>query len=192
MQMMVGNDIVRLMVRTGVTGPLASALAGGIASLFNFGGASVVNASSYNFAGNLGSSLALGFHGGGVVGKSAPSFVRSVPEGVFAGASRFHSGTGYIGPGEYPAILRRGERVLNPQETQAYQRRGSSSPVVNVNIVNSTGQQAVTRTRSDNAGNKTIDVYVGDMAAKQMNTPGTTLNRAVSAQTGQTRQAIRR
>ena len=188
------NDIVRLMVRTSITGPLASALGAGIGSLFNFGGASAVNnASTYTFSGNFGSSLALGFHKGGVVGESAPSFVRSVPEGIFAGAPRFHSGTGYILPGEYPAILKRGERVLNPQETQAYQRGGSaSSPVVNVNVVNSTGQQATTRTRTDAMGNKTIDVYVGDMAAKQMNTPGTTLNRAVSAQTGQTRRAIRR
>ena len=63
---------------------------------------------------------------------------------------------------------------------------------MNVNIVNSTGQQAATRTRSDNHGNKTIDVYVGDMAAKQVATPGTTLNRAVSAQTGTKRPAIRR
>ncbi len=187
------NDIVRLMVRTSVTGPLASVLNGGIASLLNFGGSSVVNASSYNFAGSLGSSLALSFHTGGVVGESSPTFVRSVPEDIFAGAPRFHSGTGYILPGEYPAILKRGERVLSPQETQTYQRGGSSSsPTVNVNVVNSTGQQATTRTRTDAFGNKTIDVYVGDMAAKQMNTPGTTLNRAVSAQTGQTRRAIRR
>ena len=188
------NDLVRLMVRNSVTGPLASVLSGGIASLFGGGtGASLVNASSYNFAGKVGSSLALGFHNGGVVGVGAPTFSRSVPEGIFAGAPRFHSGTGYIKPGEYPAILKRGERVLNPQETQAYQREGnSSSPTVNVNIVNSTGQQATTRTRTDAMGNKTIDVYVGDMAAKQMNTPGTTLNRAVSAQTGQTRRAIRR
>ena len=81
--------------------------------------------------------------------------------------------------------------MLNPAETRDYQRR-RGEPTVNVNIVNSTGQPAETRTRSDNNGNKTIDVYVGDMAAKQMATPGSTLNRAVSAQTGTRRPAIKR
>lgn len=182
------NDIVRLMVRTSVTGPLASVLGSSISGMFGGGYTSMTQ----DLIGMIPGAVA--HHGWGSVGSSSPSNgYRVVPLGAFSGAPRFHSGTGYIGPGEYPAILRRGERVLNPQETQAYQRGGSfSSPTVNVNVVNSTGQQAATRTRTDAMGNKTIDVYVGDMAAKQMNTPGTTLNRAVSAQTGQTRRAIRR
>lgn len=186
-------DLMRLMVRQSITGPLASALGQGIGNLF-----AVPN--GYNFTAQLnGFSSAnpavdfyagMGLHNGGVVGKDSPSFIRYVPSALFAGAPRFHSGTGYVKPGEYPAILKAGERVLNPAETRAYQSR--REPVVNVNIVNSTGQQASTRTRSDNHGNKTIDVYVGDMAAKQMATPGSTLNRAVSAQTGTRRPAIRR
>lgn len=186
-------DLMRLMVRQSITGPLASALGQGIGNLF-----AVPNA--YNFTARLsGYSSAnpmadfyagMGLHNGGVVGKDSPSFIRHVPSALFAGAPRFHGGTGYVKPGEYPAILKAGERVLNPAETRAYQSR--REPVVNVNIVNSTGQQASTRTRSDNHGNKTIDVYVGDMAAKQMATPGSTLNRAVSAQTGTRRPAIRR
>lgn len=195
-------DLMRLMVRQSITGPLANALGQGIGSLFGSGG----NASSYSFGSSSGSwsgnfgignslhltPVSIGHDGWGLVGSSRPSNgYRMVPSSLFADAPRFHGGTGFVKPGEYPAILKAGERVLNPAETRDYQsRRGD--PTVNVNIVNSTGQPAETRTRSDNHGNKTIDVYVGDMAAKQMATPGTTLNRAVSAQTGTRRPAIKR
>lgn len=190
------SDLIRLMVRQSITGPLANALQQGIAGIFT-GGASTasVNASSYSFTSSAGSSLAytptgIGHDGWELVGSTRPSNgYRSVPTELFANAPRFHSGTGYVRPGEYPAILKAGERVLNPSETRAYQR---GEPSVNINIVNSTGQQTATKTRSDNHGNKTIDVYVGDMAAKQMATPGTTLNRAVNAQTGTRRPAIKR
>ncbi|MBQ3170671.1 MAG: tape measure protein, partial [Mailhella sp.] len=182
-------DLMRLMVRQSITGPLAGALAQGIGSMFGGGAATAsTNASSWAGNFNVGSSLALTRHTGGMADGSGPT--RLVPSALFANAPRFHSGTGFVKPGEYPAILKTGERVLNPAETRAYQSR--REPTVNVNIVNSTGQQAATRTRSDNHGNKTIDVYVGDMAAKQVATPGTTLNRAVSAQTGTKRPAIRR
>lgn len=185
-------DLMRLMVRQSITGPLASALGQGIGNLFavpngyNFtarmNGFSSANPAVDLYAGML--------HGGGMAGSSSGP-KRLVPSSLFADAPRFHSGTGFVKPGEFPAILKAGERVLNPAETRDYQRR-RGEPTVNVNIVNSTGQPAETRTRSDNHGNKTIDVYVGDMAAKQMATPGTTLNRAVSAQTGTRRPAIKR
>lgn len=166
-------DLTRLMVRQAIIQPLMGALFGG-------GGAG---------GGLFGSLLGSLFHSGGVVGQTAAP-VRAVPEFIYADAPRFHEGTGYIKPGEYPAILKAGERVLSPAETRDYQRGGDTN--VSVVIHNSTGQQATTKTRSDNHGNKTIDVFVGDMAAKQMATPGTTLNRAVSAQTGTRRPAIKR
>jgi hypothetical protein len=58
-----------------------------------------------------------------------------VPLGVFAGAPRFHDGA-YLKPDEVPAILQRGERVLNRKEARAYERGDprSSGAVVNVTI----------------------------------------------------------
>lgn len=54
------------------------------------------------------------------VGKSAPgNGVRVLPASTFFGAPRFHSGGG-LGANEYAAVLMRGERVLNPEETRAY------------------------------------------------------------------------
>lgn len=54
------------------------------------------------------------------VGKTAPgNGVRVLPASAFFGAPRFHSGGG-LGANEYAAVLMRGERVLNPEETRAY------------------------------------------------------------------------
>lgn len=66
-----------------------------------------------------GSVMAGGFHSGGMAGSLASA--RQVPKSVFASAPRLHTGTGFIKNGEYPAILKKGERVLNPKETQDYQ-----------------------------------------------------------------------
>ena len=61
------------------------------------------------------------FHSGGMVGTVPADGFRALPASAFAGAPRFHSGGGLgLGANEYPAVLLRGERVLNPEETRAY------------------------------------------------------------------------
>ncbi len=71
------------------------------------------------------------FHQGGIVGGPAPS--RMVPAMAFANAPRMHEG-GWAGlkSDEVPAILQRGERVLNRREAQSYS--GANAPVVNISI----------------------------------------------------------
>jgi hypothetical protein len=75
-------------------------------------------------------------HTGGMVGDpSLPT--RFVPPDVFAGAPRFHGG-GMIGPDERPVIAQTGERILNRQETAAYNRGGGGSGsgvTININGV---------------------------------------------------------
>ncbi|WP_303171979.1 phage tail tape measure protein [uncultured Desulfovibrio sp.] len=66
------------------------------------------------------------------------------------------------------------------------------APEVKVNIINNSNAQVTQETRTDNYGNKTIDVMVGDAAARQLNRPGTTLNKSFYQQTGLQRRAIRR
>ncbi len=83
------SDLIRIQVRQNITGPLSSALSGGGSGLFSF----------------LGSF----FHGGGVVGQDAPSFMRPVDPRVFVGAPRFHDG---LASDEFPAILQKGETVI--------------------------------------------------------------------------------
>ena len=62
-------------------------------------------------------------HAGGMAG-TGPH--RSVNPLVFAGAPRFHNGTGVLGlkSDEIPAILQSGERVLNRRETADYNAGG--------------------------------------------------------------------
>lgn len=190
------SDLMRLMIRQSITGPLANALGQGIAGLFSgnqFGGAYSSGVVQTVPRGALYGPSALGnvFTGPGSLHSYSNSIVTRPT--IFTAGERlphYANGAGLMGEAGPEAIMPL-KRMSNGK--LGVEARGAGSePVVNVNIVNSTGQQTATRTRSDNAGNKTIDVYVGDMAAKQMATPGTTLNRAVSAQTGTRRPAIKR
>lgn len=70
--------------------------------------------------------------------------------------------------------------------------RTAASPEITVNVYNSTGQQVTQQSRTDQFGNKTLDVYVGDMAAKQAMTPGSRFSKVIATQTGQQVPAIRR
>ena len=190
-------DLMRLMVRQSITGPLANALGQGIAGLFagnQYGGAYASGVVQTVPRGALYGPSALGnvFSGAGSLHSYSNSIV-SRPT-MFTAASRlpqYASGAGLMGEAGPEAIMPL-TRMGNGRLGVEARGWGGKEPTVNVNIVNSTGQPAETRTRSDNNGNKTIDVYVGDMAAKQMATPGSTLNRAVSAQTGTRRPAIKR
>lgn len=111
------------------------------------------------------------YHSGGIAGKASG---RSglFPASVFSGAPRFHSGGGF-GADEYPAVLLRGERVLNRDETRAYNAGQASvgmpsvnvstmPPNVSVNIINNTGQQvqAQTETRQAVNGGLNLDVIL--------------------------------
>lgn len=78
------------------------------------------------------------FHSGGVVGTVPADGFRALPASAFAGAPRFHSGGGLgLGANEYPAVLLRGERVLNPEETRAYNagQRSMVSGLPNLNAL---------------------------------------------------------
>jgi hypothetical protein len=53
---------------------------------------------------------------------------------VFRAAPRFHDGA-FLSPDEVPAILQRGERVLNREEARRYQEhRGTAAPIINCTI----------------------------------------------------------
>jgi hypothetical protein len=85
-----------------------------------------------NVGGLLGSLVGFKLHGGGVAGVDGSTV--PVPAAVFRNAPRFHDGA-FLSPDEVPAILQRGERVLNRDEARSYGARGSmAAPVINVTI----------------------------------------------------------
>lgn len=94
-------------------------------------------------SGALGSSALVAaaiHHEGGMAGGGRG---RAVPASIFTGARRMHSGgVAGLAPDEVPAILRRGERVLNPAETRSY---GQAAPTVIFNVKDA---ESVRRSRS--------------------------------------------
>jgi hypothetical protein len=117
-------DLATLAFKNAVLGPLASALSGVFGGGIFGGGAAaasnpIVTASIW--------------HRGGMVGAGAP--MRAVPVTAFADAPRLHTG-GWAGlrPDEVPAILQRGERVLNRREAAGYGRDSGAGTGVTVNI----------------------------------------------------------
>lgn len=197
------SDLMRIAIRSSITGPLAS----GLGSLLNFGGgSSPITTPGFTNANLSGSIWGSGFHSGGVVGVDSPTFTRAVSAYDYLHAPRFHSGGGFFKRDEYPAILQYGERVLNRQETAAYNARewagrdvmgrsgaaAQATPQVFVSIQNNTGAEVSQETRTDNMGRKNIRVIIGDAAASQMVTAGSSLDKATRARFGIQPQVTRR
>ncbi|WGF89888.1 tape measure protein [Marinivivus vitaminiproducens] len=95
------------------------------------------------------------YHSGGVVGE-ASTMTRYVNPLVFAVAPRMHLG-GLAGD-EVPTILQRGERVLNREQTRAYDSRQAPKVVVQVN--NHTDSKVDVRTAAGPDGQQTISLTI--------------------------------
>lgn len=125
-------------------------------------------------------------HSGWYVGREVPADgFRSVPAMAFAGAPRFHNGGGWFARDEYPAILQRGERVLNRDETRAYHAgMGRGGAVVNNIVVQAPdGYRAQKSTTPNNQGGEDVMVsFVEDIVARKMGTYGSRINRAMQQQ----------
>lgn len=144
------NDFIRQVIRmqmqaavSGLFKGIGSIVMGGFGDMFSTTTSSVTSEGvSYE------NTRPGGWHRGGVIGIDSPTFTRSVPALAFAGAPRFHSGGGWFRSDEYPAILQRGERVLNRDETRAYHAGmqaggygGAVNVPVNVIIENKSGEE---------------------------------------------------
>lgn len=148
---------------------------GGLGSLFSFGGADAVAQSSVSSATsviNQGVGVAAAMrHAGGLADASGGA--RQVPFAAFVHAPRFHGGGGIFGPDEYPAVLLRGERVLNREETRAYDARmaapvyapSAQAPQVNINIDNRTGAEVEAQGQAtpDGNGGFTLDIMLAQV-----------------------------
>lgn len=94
-------------------------------------------------------------HTGGVAGNLSSR--RSVPSALFVGAPRYHTG-GIAGMrnDEVPAILRRGERVLSPAQTRAYNAGGGGPSAIEVSITNNGTPQQATRQQGRLEGDRFV------------------------------------
>ena len=194
-----GNSILQMLARIGAQQAIGG-IVGGLTNALGgfFGGGGLVGQAKEVMSFIPGIA-----HSGWYVGREVPADgFRSVPAMAFEGAPRLHSGGGWFRSDEYPAILQRGERVLNRDETAAYHagmsaggNRGNSSgrePAVYVTINNTTGEPVSTQRSRDGNGNTNIEVLVGNVVAKRLASPGTEVNRAVRATTGARQSVIGR
>lgn len=170
---------------TGALGSIFGGLFGGGAS------APAATAAAASSGGGLFSWFASLFHEGGVAG--AASAGRFVSPSTFSGAPRFHSG---LLPNELPAILLKGETVLNNGLTNrlsgtisgladmAANANSSSggmiySPSINVSMAGSSGNPTTDRNHANNvaAQMKTVlDAHSAEFTRQQMR-PGGLLKR---------------
>jgi hypothetical protein len=121
------SDITQELIKLSILNPIKNAL---------FGAKNPTLNDSNGVIGNLFKDVfASIFHGGGEVG--AGGGMRRVPAMAFVGAPRFHSGV-RLKSDEVPAILQRGETVLNRREAAAFEqggmRGGRAGAIVNVTI----------------------------------------------------------
>ncbi|ARP98199.1 phage tail tape measure protein [Pseudorhodoplanes sinuspersici] len=108
-------DIEKELLKLAVLNPLKNFLFGTNLTTLN------------NVGGLFGGLFGFKFHEGGVVGVGGTP--HWAPAQVFRNAPRLHDGA-FLSPDEVPAILQRGERVLNRAEAAAYERGTKAAPIV--------------------------------------------------------------
>ncbi len=189
------NDLARIAVRAAITGPIANGLSSLFGGMFS-GSIQTTNPSSSwaNFGVTPGASMPLakgGVLSGGNLSAYSGSIVSSPTFfGYDTHLRAFANGAGLMGEAGPEAILplKRTSSGDLGVRTDGFGGRGD----VQVNIINASGEEVTQRTKTDNYGNKSIDVMIGDAAAKQAMTQGTGMNRAIRAATGARTQVTRR
>ena len=141
------EDLAVLQFRNAVLGPIANALSGAFGGFGRTPGTAGVNPM-------INASI---WHAGGMVGAGAP--LRAVPALAFASAPRMHSG-GMVGlrPDEVPAILQRGERVLNRREAAQYGASAGGMSRVRIEL----GEGLIGRIM-EQAGAQSVEIVQGSL-----------------------------
>lgn len=141
----------------------------GLMSLFTMATGNPAATTGFGGANAPGGFGAFGWHGGGVVGVDKPAFVRPMPYIVYADAPRMHQG--YFAPGEYPAVLQKGESVLTPAQMRQVAGAGNA---INVEINNYSSE----RVSAQQTGGG-LKVTIGQMVAGAIMDRGSPANRAI-------------
>lgn len=108
-------------------------------------------------------------HTGGVMGVDTMP-IRHLPAAVWAGAPRYHQG--YFAPGEYPAILQKGESVLTPGQMRQVAGAGGG---ISVEINNYSSE----RVSAQQNGAGGLKVTIGQMVATAIMDRASPANRAI-------------
>lgn len=181
------SDLMRIAIRSSITGPLAS----GLGSLFSGWGSGGTSAAGTDLLRSNTTYFAAqgGVFSGGSIHGLSNSIVSTPTPFSFNKLLPFAQG-GVVGETFRPEAIAPLARMSNGD--LGIRASGFGGSDVSVNIYNSTGEQVSQRTKTDNNGKKSIDIMVGDAAAKQMVTSGSSLDKATRARFGIQPQATRR
>ena len=167
------SDLMRIAVRSSITGPLAGALGG----LFNFGGSTTTtsvmgNSISSGWANSFMGNLKL-FATGGVASPSwgLPSSggLLTRPTYFYDGMNRAYARGGLSVAGEAgPEVFMPAVPMSDGKYGVRVQGMGSSSPVVNVTVNNYTGAQVETNQRQNEDGSLDLEIMVTQAVARDM------------------------
>ncbi len=153
------RDLARISIQQTITAPLASALGGLL------GGFGRTVSSGSTVSGNFSADAVYGgvgiYHDGGIVGLEG-GMRAGVNPATFDTARRYHSG---LLPGEFPAILQRGEGVFTEQQMVALGAAASGGANVVINVIEGPGKGG-TQQQRDEGGSRVIDVFVERVKAE--------------------------
>ncbi len=167
-------DLTRLALRQMILGPIAGALGSALGNLFGASG-TTATAAGPGLSGDATAGITA--HRGGIVGTD-PLPVRALPADLFANAPRLHRG---LAPGEFPAILQRGEGVFTPGQMAAMGSSGRT--VVNVTVINNAGAEVAVRERQGRDG-LDVAIEINRAVASAIRSRGSPANQAVLDVTG--------
>ena len=191
------KDLMRIAMQQAIVGPIANGI-GNLFGSFSFGGGGGLSAAKSGVMSAASASSAIAnvhipalAYGGvltGLHGFSSQIVSRPTLFSYGSQLTKFAKGgvMGEAGPEAVMPLMRTASGHLGVRS------EGSQAPIVNVVINNSTGQSASQKTKTDNQGNKSIEVMIGDMAAQQMMKTGTSLNKAARSFSGVSQQVTRR
>ena len=162
-------DLTRLALRQMILGPIAGALGSALGSLFGASGTTAA-VGGPGLSGDATAGVTA--HAGGIVGTD-PLPVRRLPADLFADAPRLHRG---LAPGEFPAILQRGEGVFTPSQMAAMGSSGRT--VVNVTVINNAGAEVAVRERQGRDG-LDVAIEINRAVASAIRSRGSLANQAV-------------
>lgn len=200
-------DLIRIAVRSSITGPLASGLGNMFSGMFGSWTTSASTGSAIDSAvGWVQAAKGSAFSGGSISDYSNSIVTRPTyfNYGVHAFAK---GGAGLMGEagdeGIFPltrnsrgdlAVSATGLADIFKAATSGYgsSNQQASQPQVYLNINNSTGEQVAQQVKTDNNGNIRADIWVGNTAAKQMAKPGTAANQTLRSGLGIKPRAIGR
>lgn len=169
------SDLMRIAVRTSITGPLAGALSSGLSSLF--GGSGWISSSAAQAAASTSGYAGMGYRYSGGSAKGNVFFGGNlsdyrnsvVSEPTFfthqALISKYAKGAGLMGEAGPEAVM---PLVRTSGGNLGVRAEGTGKQIVNVTVINNAGAQVETSQRENEDGSLDVEIMIDQMVTRSM------------------------